>query len=144
MHADAVPLASGGAAAIVFDGRARVLLVKENYDRRRFSLPGGALEDGETPEDAVVRETREETGVEVAVDHLVGRYTLDNGFTAYAFRCTILAGVPSVQNVEEIAWVGWHPSDDLPTPRSNILHDAVPDALAGHRGVVRTDLPRVS
>jgi ADP-ribose pyrophosphatase YjhB (NUDIX family) len=35
-------------------------VVKENYDRRRCSPPGSRIEPGETPEEAVVRETREE------------------------------------------------------------------------------------
>lgn len=129
---------------MIFDHAGRVLLVRENYERRRFALPGGALEDGETPEEAVVRETREETGVAIAIDHLVGTYTLDDGFTAHAFRCAIVEGTPSVPATEEIAWVGWHTAHALPTPRSNVLHYAVPDAVLGLRDVVRRDLPRVS
>jgi hypothetical protein len=89
-----------------------------------------------------VRPTRE-TGVVVAVDHLIGEYRLDDGFTAFAFRCMLLEGAPSVPPTGEIADVGWYRTDDLPTPRSNVLHYAVPDAIAGVRGVVR-DVPRVS
>jgi hypothetical protein len=72
---------STGAAAVLFDEEGRVLLVKENYGRHRWSLPGGAIEAGETPEEAAVREANEETGVVVAVDHLIGEYRLDDGFT---------------------------------------------------------------
>ena len=52
--------------ALVFRDGA-VLLVKRGAEpnRDRWSLPGGALETGETVEAAVVRETREETGVDV-------------------------------------------------------------------------------
>jgi 8-oxo-dGTP diphosphatase len=44
-----------GAAAAVLDAGGRVLLVEENYDRRRWGFPGGAVEPGESPLDAVVR-----------------------------------------------------------------------------------------
>ena len=131
------------AAAVLFDDEGRVLLVKENYGKHRWSLPGGAIESGETPEEAAVREANEETGVVVAVDHSIGEYRLDDGFTAFAFRCMLLEGTASVPPTGEIAEVGWYPTDDLPTPRSNVLHHAVPDAVAGVRGVVR-DVPRVS
>ena len=52
--------------ALVFRDGA-VLLVKRGAEpnRDRWSLPGGALETGETVEAAVVREIREETGVDV-------------------------------------------------------------------------------
>jgi NUDIX domain-containing protein len=70
-----------GAAAVIFDADGRVLLVKENYDRRRWSLPGGAVEAGESEEEAVIREAAEETGVVVRIHHLIGSYDLDNGFS---------------------------------------------------------------
>lgn len=139
-----VPAPTGGAAAVILDEAGRVLVVKENYDRRRWTLPGGAIEGGETPEEAVVRETLEETGVAVAIDHLVGVYTLENGFTVYAYRCTIVAGEPRLLQTGEIAWVGWHDAAELPEPRSNVLHYAVPDALLGVRDARRRNLPLVS
>ncbi|MFN2471526.1 MAG: NUDIX hydrolase [Gaiellaceae bacterium] len=51
------------AAAVVLDDTGRVLLVHHAYGLRRWSLPGGAIEPGETPREAVLRETLEETGV---------------------------------------------------------------------------------
>jgi mutator protein MutT len=80
------PIEAAGAAVFADDGRL-VLLIKENYDRRRWGFPGGAVEPGETPEQAVVRETREETGVEVRVDALVGSYSLaESTLVAHLFR----------------------------------------------------------
>ena len=133
-----------GAAAILFDADGNVLLVKENYDRRRWSLPGGAVEPGESDEEAAVREAAEETGLVVRIHHLVGAYGLENGFSAAAFLCSIAEGDPKVPATGEIAEVRWWPADRLPCPRSNLLHYAVPDAVAGRRNVRRVGLPRVS
>jgi 8-oxo-dGTP diphosphatase len=132
------------AAGVIFDDDGRVLLVKENYGRRRYGFPGGAVEPGEAPEDAVVRELNEETTLDATVDHLVGLYRLENGFSVHLFRCLIIAGTAAVPDTDEIAEVGWYEPDAVPAPVTNVLHHALPDALAGRRGVVRTRLPRLN
>ncbi len=49
-----------------------ILLVEQNVDKfRSWSLPGGGVEDGETLEDSLVREMKEETGLEVRVNELL-------------------------------------------------------------------------
>ena len=104
------------------------------------------MELGESPLDAVVREAREEAGIDVAVEHLIGIYRLENGFSAYAFRCRIAAGVPAVPDGArgEIAGVGWYDVGAVPRPVTNLLHHTLADARAGARGVVRDGLPRIN
>jgi ADP-ribose pyrophosphatase YjhB (NUDIX family) len=60
--------------AIITDDRGRLLLIKRGHepDAGLWSLPGGRVEPGETDEQAVVREIREETGLSVRCDRLVG------------------------------------------------------------------------
>lgn len=61
------------AAVVEHDGK--YLLVEERaMGRRVFTQPGGHIETGETPEEAVVRETLEETGCTVACEDLIGVY----------------------------------------------------------------------
>jgi len=132
-----------GAAAFVFDDDGRLLVVKENYGRFRWSLPGGAVEDGESPENACVRETLEETGVGVQIEHLVGTYALPD-ITVYAYRCAIVSGEPALQPTEELTAVEWLSPDAIPNPKSNVLHHALGDAIEGRRDLERTGLPRIT
>ncbi len=59
---------------VIEDGR--ILLLDQDAGARSWSLPGGKLEDGETIAEALVREIREETGLEVEPGRLL--YVCDN------------------------------------------------------------------
>jgi 8-oxo-dGTP diphosphatase len=60
--------------AIITGPGGRLLLIKRGHEPEagRWSLPGGRIEPGETDQQALVREVREETGLEVAPGRLVG------------------------------------------------------------------------
>ena len=62
---------SGGC---LFDEDGRVLLQRRG-DCNKWGFPGGAIELGETPEEAAVREFREETGLDIKVSDIIGIYT---------------------------------------------------------------------
>lgn len=56
----------------VFDGVPKFLLIKNTFDNR-WATPKGHLEEGETSEEAAIREIREETGVESKIVELLGQ-----------------------------------------------------------------------
>lgn len=70
-HEKIILVFSGGC---VFDNNGKVLLQRRG-DSNLWGFPGGAIELGETPEMAVVREFKEETGLDVRVTDLIGIYT---------------------------------------------------------------------
>lgn len=59
--------------AAVLDDQGRILLI-QRADNGLWAMPGGMLEMGETPAEGAAREAREEAGVEIEVDELVGIY----------------------------------------------------------------------
>jgi mutator protein MutT len=63
-----------GVAAVIWNDRQEVLLIRRTKEPRKgqWSLPGGKVEFGEGLEDAVRREVREETGLEIALLGLAG------------------------------------------------------------------------
>ncbi|MCD2197681.1 NUDIX domain-containing protein [Actinomycetospora endophytica] len=68
--------------AVVLDDDGRVLMI-ERTDNGKWALPGGAQELGESVRDAAVRETREETGIDVEVSGVVGIYSDPKHVIAY-------------------------------------------------------------
>ena len=123
-------------AALVVDRR-RVLLVHQSYGSRRWALPGGLLEPGESPQAAAVREVREELGVEFEPDCLVAVYTLaGDGGIRFVFGGRV-DGTPSAHDPAEISEVRWWDVDRLPQPLASSAPHAAVDALARRRGVFR-------
>lgn len=70
-----------GVVALVFDDDGRVLILKHTYHEPRWRLPGGLLNRGEQPDQAAVRETKEEACCDICcrefVDAIVLPYSLD-------------------------------------------------------------------
>lgn len=103
-HSDRTWLSVGAA---VFDRVDNKFLLMRRADNGLWELPGGLLEPGEKLSDAVVRETKEETGVDVVVRRLSGIYESPNhGVVSIVFLCEQIGGVPTATDEStEVKWV---------------------------------------
>jgi len=102
--------------AIITSG-ARVLMIRrrEREGKLLWAFPGGGIEAGETPEQAAVRETAEEVGLEVkAVKTLGDRVHPQTGRHMTYVACEVVAGEAFVADVEELAEVSWIRLEDIP------------------------------
>lgn len=81
-----------GVFGIISDEQDRILLCHRN-DYDLWNLPGGGLENGESPWDGVKREVKEETGFDVDVVKLAGVYSkTDKNELVLSFICKIIGG----------------------------------------------------
>jgi|SRR5690349_12731338 len=107
------PLFQVFAAAVIFDEHKNIFLVKSTYQRfHPWGLPGGSLEYGEHPEQAVIREVWEETGLTICIEKLllVNSWLPDR--VGLYYLCRITGG--TFHPTEEISEFDYFSLDDLP------------------------------
>jgi len=114
----------------------KILLTKRE-DFETWILPSGGVEEDESLAQAAIRETREETGLDVELTGLVGVYSrLGNMFPVHAilFTARQIGGEIKCQEGETIA-VEWFPFDQIPSPLSAGHKKRIEDAIAGTQGI---------
>ncbi len=119
-------------AAVIHDANGRILL-QEKSSGEAWSLPAGAIELGETPRQAIMREVREETGFDVSVERIIDvfggedfRYAYPNGdqveYVVTLFKCRIEKHIsaPSDSETKSIRYFSQHemPPLALPYPKA--------------------------
>src|SRR4051794_6548379 len=113
-----------GVTGVVINEVGEVLL-QRRADNGQWGIPGGALDPGEEPADAVVREVWEETGVMVVPERIVGIYSGPDHLVYYpngdetmilsvVFACRPVGGEPCVHDDESLE-VRYFSTDTLPT-----------------------------
>jgi mutator protein MutT len=121
------------AGAMILNEKGQVFLAKRSQNAKNergfWETPGGAVEYGETLEEAMRREIREEYGVEVkiveqypAADHIIPEDK--QHWVATTFLVTLKKGVPKILEPRKCDQIGWFDLTKLPSPLSLITqHD---------------------
>lgn len=117
---------------IVSDDGQRILLHRREL-YVLWDLPGGGIEPDEDPANAAVRETREETGYDVALDRLVGRYRHPSVYgggdqLTHLYRAHIIGGAPNFSGLETTG-LRWFTPDRLPRGLEPFHRQMIADAL---------------
>jgi len=126
-------------SAVLRDDRGRVLLVQ--HVEGRWQMPGGAVDPGERPADALVRECGEEADIEVRPVRVLGafggpefRTTYSNGdevgYVTTVYEVELVSGVPRPDGDETLA-VGWFGRDELGSLELHPAVRAILDAVVG-------------
>ena len=119
--------------AVIHEGK---ILLTQREDFEIWILPSGGVEDDESIAQAAIRETKEETGLDVELTGLVGIYSrLGNMFPVHAilFVAKPIGGEIKCQEGETIA-VEWFAFDEIPSLLSAGHKKRIEDAIAGISG----------
>jgi len=126
--AHGVSIAGVYAGVAVVDEYGRIALIKRADDPARgiWSLPAGYVENGETPEQAAIREAKEETCLDVSVDQAIGEYEGKGfRFLAYAGRViggSLVAGDDAIDarffTFDEVPFLNQLEANDIPLNQS--------------------------
>ena len=107
--------------SVIRDDAGRILLVQ--HVEGRWQLPGGAVDPGERPAEAVQRECREEAGIEIEPVRILGVYGGpefrvrygngdEAGWVVTVFEARIVAGEPAPSD-DETQRVGWFSPEEI-------------------------------
>ena len=124
------------AAVALVDADGRLLIAQRPAGKSMaglWELPGGKIDPGETPEQALVRELREELGIETATSCLAPIAFASHGYDSFhllmpVFACRKWQGVPRPREGQTLKWVrpvdlGRYPMPPADLPLVGLLRD---------------------
>lgn len=116
------------AAAALIDVDGRVLLAQRPPGKSmagQWEFPGGKLQTGETPEAALVRELKEELGIDVSQSCLAPLAFASHDYDSFhllmpLYACRRWLGMPSPREGQTLAWVAPSRLGDYPMPPADV------------------------
>ena len=130
-----LPRHSVSVTGIITDDHGRALLIQRR-DNHHCRPPGGVLELGESIEEGLRREVREETGLDIEPTGLTGIYkNMSRGIIALVFHCRSNGGQPTTSNETEA--LRWASETEIRMLVEEAYAVRILDALNGHSAAIR-------
>jgi 8-oxo-dGTP pyrophosphatase MutT (NUDIX family) len=126
-----------GVFASIFNKDCQILCVKRANGTQNWTMPGGKLEQGETPIQAVIREVAEETGYQVIPDRFIGAYSIPKNDDLILALDARIVGQNPWQPTAEIAEFAFFAFNELPETINANTRQCIEDAFEGRVGVLR-------
>lgn len=106
-------------AAIIYDSEGRIFATQRGYGDWKdwWEFPGGKMEAGETPEEALVREIREELSAEISVDEFICTVEYDYPKFHLTMHCYLCSLVTEALHLNEHEAAKWLTKDELDSVR---------------------------
>jgi 8-oxo-dGTP pyrophosphatase MutT (NUDIX family) len=126
------------AGFVLFNEKEEVLLVHQQYGKRKWALPGGVQMEGESAWQTAIRECKEEINIDIEPSEcsLCGLYFLSHrNAYVYIFKAISWTGVPKPDD-DEIDEIAYFSIDKLPSPMSNFTVQRIKDAAMNNPTVV--------
>jgi mutator protein MutT len=123
---DSLPRKQIGVAIIIND-RGEILIdrrLDQGAMANLWEFPGGKVEPGESFEECVIREIKEEIGLDIAIEqHLA---TFDHDYPQFhltfgAYHCSVVAGEPKAIACQEVRWVTPKELSNFNFPEANYV-----------------------
>ena len=128
---------------ILSPDKKQILLIQRR-DIPVWVLPGGGIDPGETPEEAVVREVLEETGLQVRIVRAIAEYLPINKLTqlSFFFECIPVFGEQKITNeTKAIRFFGLHQLPKLMPPP---FEDWINDAMKNQTTLIKKEIQGVT
>ena len=102
----------------VIEHNKKILLIKNNYGKKKWNFPGGGVKRNENPKDAVKREVKEETGLDIHDIKFLGDFISEIEYKKDRVYCFSAKSSTDELNLHkyEILEAGWFSSDNIPEP----------------------------
>lgn len=110
-----------GIGAVIINEQGQIFLAKRGEEARnekgKWECPGGAMDFGESFEETITREMKEEFGIEIEVGDPLEPYNdiikeEKQHWVAIAFLCKIKSGIPKILEPDKCDAIGWFSLED--------------------------------
>jgi len=132
-----------GSIVFTFDKTRKKILMVKRRDISVWVIPGGGIEEGETPKECAIRETKEESGFDIKIVRKVAEYTYKGTKKKnHVFEGIITSGKPKLSN--ESKEISFFETDNLPELRHPSISEWLNDLNKRSEKVIKRKIKGVS